>query len=230
MASKNTNTIATNDADPGPQSDTNEHDYAHSSAANLPPGEQDASAGGVAPDGFSAPSEPDQTEQHDPSLSVDPTVGAEVDCADGNVVEIGSHTPNMEDNIRHAVTVPPMSRDGRMRPKRPEDRNCSCCKSEFERRGRRFDRRAVYTFTNPDTVHWAFPGTSVHDKSFICETCVQMIRSKCKRKQTGKRPIWLKPPANKQVCVGPPYCDSSVILLIGNSTTDYTVFLSRCSS
>ncbi|XP_029991146.1 uncharacterized protein LOC115420080 [Sphaeramia orbicularis] len=195
MASESTDTIATNDADPGPQSDTNEHDYAHTSAGGRPTAEASFSGCGIAPDRFSAPTEPDQNGQHGSSLSVDPAVGAEVDCADGNVVEIGPHPPNTEDNTGHAVTVP---RDGRTRPKRPEDRNCSCCKSEFERRGRRFDRRAVYTFTTPDTVHWAFPGAIVHDKSFICETCAQMIRSKCKRKQTGKRPIWLKPPPNKQ--------------------------------
>lgn len=115
----------------------------------------------------------------------EPAVGAEVDCPGGG--EVDGDPPK------------PAARRGRRRPTRPEDRNCAGCKSEFEKQGRCFCRRAVYTFTNPETVQWVFPDSVVNDKSFLCETCAQLVRSKCKRKHTGKRYIWLKPPEVKQV-------------------------------
>ncbi|CAN9512048.1 unnamed protein product [Ophioblennius macclurei] len=117
----------------------------------------------------------------------EPAVGAEVDCPVGTDLE-----------MQIGADAPAVPRFGRRRQKRPEDRNCACCRLEFERQGRSFNRRAVYTFTSPDTVSWAFPGCAVNDKSFLCETCAQVIRSKCKRKQSGKRSLWLKPPAAKQ--------------------------------
>lgn len=107
------------------------------------------------------------------TTEVEPAVGAEVECP--------------------AVT--PVSRAGRRRPKRPEDENCSSCRFAFERQGRSFNRRAVFTFTTPETVQWVFPeAAAAHDKSFLCETCAQVIRGRCRRKQTGKRALWLIPP------------------------------------
>ncbi|TNN38306.1 hypothetical protein EYF80_051523 [Liparis tanakae] len=80
-------------------------------------------------------------------------------------------------------------------PARPEDENCSSCRFAFERQGRSFNRRAVFTFTTPETVRWVFPeAAAAHDKSFLCETCAQVIRAKCRRKQNGKRTLWLIPP------------------------------------
>lgn len=104
-------------------------------------------------------------------------LGAEVDCAAGS--------------------SPSVSRAGPRRSKRPEDRSCSGCKTEFSKQGRSFNRRAVYTFTTPDTVRWVFPDTTVNEKSFLCENCAQFIRSKCTRKAGGKRTMWLKPSPKK---------------------------------
>lgn len=99
----------------------------------------------------------------------------------------------------------PDSRVTPRHPARPEDRNCSCCQLLFERHGRSFNRRAVYTFTTPDTVRWVFPESTVTEKSFLCERCAQVIRTKGRRKQSGKRSLWLKPPTPKKVRVRP-YC------------------------
>lgn len=122
-------------------------------------------------------------------------VGAEVDCEARSVKsdENAINTPAC------GTPSPAPWRGGRRRTMRPEDKNCSCCRIQFERHGRSFNRRAVYTFTTPETVHWAFPDATVHEKSFLCETCAQFIRSKCRRKQSGKRPLWLKPAVSKQV-------------------------------
>ncbi|XP_054867007.1 uncharacterized protein LOC111582587 [Amphiprion ocellaris] len=175
MATENTET----NGDTGPSSESNEHDYAHTADANF------ASSG--------TPTEPEQSAPVQPSASLpvehpEPAVGAEVDCPGGNDAE-----------PQKTVLAPPaVGRGPSRRPRRPEDRNCSCCKLQFERQGRSFNRRAVYTFTTPDTVHWAFPGSVVHEKSFLCETCAQVVRSKCKRKQSGKRSLWLKPAVTKQ--------------------------------
>lgn len=215
MASENTETNAGNDEETGPPSEPNEHDYAHTAASNFI--STDASSDTPVADGvvnaqqsFNAPSEPEQSVPGQPTLSVDlpePAVGAEVDCPGGNDVEASSPLPPQTEEDPHkteaselAVSAPSStSRGGRRRAKRPEDKNCSCCKSEFERQGRSFNRRAVYTFTTPETVQWVFPDSTVHEKSFLCETCAQVVRSKCKRKQSGKRSLWLKPPALKQV-------------------------------
>lgn len=129
-----------------------------------------------------------------------PELGAaEVDCEAGSVrpKEDAKNTPASYTSS----PAPGAWRGGRRRTMRPEDKNCSCCKIQFERHGRSFNRRAVYTFTTPETVQWAFPDATVHQKSFLCETCAQFIRSKCKRKQSGKRCLWLKPAVSKQVGV-----------------------------
>lgn len=217
MASENTETNAGNDEETGPPSEPNEHDYAHSAATNLTDTEASScsgppagDSGGTAQESFPTPAEPEQSAPVQPpaSLSVElpePAVGAEVDCPGVNDAEAASPPPpprTEEDTAKTAASVPSgTTRGRRRRPKRPEDMNCCCCKSEFERQGRSFNRRAVYTFTTPDTVQWAFPEAVAHEKSFLCETCAQVIRSKCKRKQTGKRSLWLKPPVTNKVSV-----------------------------
>lgn len=214
MASENTETNAGNDEEAGPPSEPNEHDYAHTAAGNFTSTEASpsssgtpaADSGGTAPESFAAPTEPEQSAPGPVELP-EPAVGAEVDCPGGNEVDASSPPRTEEDPKRTAesglvaAASSAVPRGGRRRPGRPEDMSCSCCKSEFERQGRSFNRRAVYTFTAPETVQWAFPEATVHDKSFLCETCAQVIRSKCKRKQSGKRSLWLKPPVTKQVCV-----------------------------
>ncbi|XP_029287522.1 bromo and FHA domain-containing protein DDB_G0267958-like [Cottoperca gobio] len=214
MATENAETNAGNDEETVPPSETNEHDYAHASAAaNLSSMEATSSSGTPAADGgvtpqesFTTVAEPECSLPGQPTLQVElpePVVGAEVDCPGGNDVE-DSPPPEAEEDPQKieaselGTTVPPAVRGGRRRPKRPEDKNCSACKSEFERQGRSFNRRAVYTFTTPETVQWTFPDASVHDKSFLCETCAQVIRSRCKRRQSGKRTLWVKPPQTKQ--------------------------------
>lgn len=133
-----------------------------------------------------APSEPPQLELPEPA------VGAEVDCPGGTELDLRSGEEPEQGG------APPR------RSKRPEDRNCCCCRLLFQRQGRSFNRRAVYTFTTPDTVRWVFPDSEVHEKSFICETCAQIIRTKGKRKQSGKRSLWLKPPETGKVKEKPP--------------------------
>lgn len=221
MASENTETNAGNDEETGPPSDTNEHDYAHTAATNFnvtsteassSSGTSAADSGVTAQESFTASAEPEQSVPGQHTLPVEPpepAVGAEVDCPGGNDVEASSLPPPQTEEdpqttasseLATAVTLGTPRGGGRRRPKRPEDKNCSCCRSEFERQGRSFNRRAVYTFTTPETVQWAFPDATVHDKSFLCEICAQVIRTKGKRKQSGKRSLWLKPPATKQVC------------------------------
>lgn len=217
MATENTETNAGNEEETGPPSETNEHDYAHTEATNLtsteassPSGAPAADEGDSAQESFTTAAEPEPEPEHStpgqPTLPVelpDSAVGAEVDCPGGHDVVV-SFPPQTEDDppkadpSQYATAVAPAMRGGRRRPKRPEDRSCSACKSEFERQGRSFNRRAVYTFSSPETVQWAFPDAVVHEKSFLCETCAQVIRSKCKRKQSGKRTLWLKPPQTKQ--------------------------------
>ncbi|TWW62841.1 hypothetical protein D4764_04G0014880 [Takifugu flavidus] len=179
--------------------DPNENDFARTTASNCPPseGSEFPLAGGeiTVREGFIAT--PDQLVQEQFTVSVElpePAVGAEVDCEARSFKseENAINTPAC--NTRS----PAPGRGGRRRTMRPEDKNCSGCKIHFERHGRSFNRRAVYTFTTPETVHWAFPDATVHEKSFLCETCAQFIRSKCKRKQSGKRCLWLKPVASKQ--------------------------------
>lgn len=225
MASENTRTNVGNDEETGPLSEPNEHDYAHNNASNLSSssGTPVVDGGVTAQDNFTVPVQPTA------SLTVElpePAVGAEVDCpagteevdcSGGNDVEIISPpSPRVvEDPTKSAapdfVVTPgaPAIRRGRRRARRPEDSNCCCCKLAFERQGRSFNRRAVYTFTTPETVQWAFPGSMCHKKSFLCETCAQVIRTKCSRKNTGKRSMWLKPPLKKQVCIiSVPVCRS----------------------
>lgn len=215
MATENTETNAGKDEETSPSSEPNEHDYAHTTATNFTSTEGSSSGTPAADDGvtaqgsFTAAGGPEQSALGQPTLSVElpePAVGAEVDCPGGN--ETGaSSPPQTEDDSQKTTTSefattasPRMSRGGRRRTMRPEDKNCACCKTEFERQGRSFNRRAVYTFSTPETVQWAFPDATVHEKSFLCETCAQVIRSKGKRKQSGKRSLWLKPPVKKQVC------------------------------
>lgn len=211
MASENTETNAGNDEETSPPSETNEHDYAHSAANTFASTDTSslsgAPAAGDARGNFTAAAGAEQSGSGQPTTSVElpePAVGAEVDCPGGNDVEASSLPQTAEDSQKAAASelagasvAPGASRSGRRRSTRPEDRNCCCCKCEFERQGRSFNRRAVFTFTTPETVHWAFPGSTVTDKSFLCEICAQVIRSKCKRKHSGKRTLWLKPP----VCV-----------------------------
>ncbi|KAG8007949.1 hypothetical protein GBF38_013699 [Nibea albiflora] len=144
------------------------------------------------------------------TLSVElpePTVGAEVDCLGGNDVEGASpelppsEQQTEEDSQKSASSElpgPSVVLRSRRRPKGPEDKNCSCCKAEFERQGRSFNRRAVYTFTSPETVQWVFPEAVVHDKSFLCEPCAQVIRRNCKRKQNKRKVLWLIPPVENK--------------------------------
>lgn len=145
--------------------------------------------------------------------------GADVDCQARSVKpqENAPTTPACDTSS----PAPGAWRGGRRRTMRPEDKNCSCCKTQFQRHGRSFNRRAVYTFTTPDTVQWAFPDATVHQKSFLCETCAQSIRSKCKRKQSGKRSLWLKPAASKQVCVCAHACERE---RVAHSSTTPEIF------
>lgn len=195
MASKNAETSAGNGVESGPSSESNEHDYAHSAETNFTSAEASSSGTQSATVQPSSSSSSLQVELPEPAL------GAEVDCPGGNDIE----SQNGSDSRKTAATKPAAVSRGRRRPSRVDararqrDANCCCCKTEFERQGRSFNRRAVYTFTNTETVHWAFPGCVVHDKSFLCETCAQVIRSKCSRRQSGKRTLWVKPPVTKKV-------------------------------
>ncbi|XP_035485909.1 bromo and FHA domain-containing protein DDB_G0267958 isoform X2 [Scophthalmus maximus] len=209
MASDNTDGGAVEIEENGATaSEANEHDYAHavdgtanpaeapSSLAAAPADDGGVAAAAAAQDNCTTP--PVQAAAPLPVELPEPAVGAEVDCPGGNYVDAPPLPAQTGEAPPKTVAPVPGQRGGRRRSSRPEDRSCSSCKAEFERQGRSFNRRAVYTFTTPDTVHWAFPGSAVHDKSFLCETCAQLIRSKCKRKQTGKRSLWLKPPATKR--------------------------------
>lgn len=210
MATENTETNAGKDEETSPSSEPNEHDYAHTTATNFTSTEGSSSAtppadvGVTAHGSFTAPAGPEQSALGRPTLSVElpgPTVGAEVDCPGGNEPGAAS-PPQTEDESKRttASEFATVSRGGgRRRSMRPEDRNCAGCKTEFERQGRSFRRRAVFTFSTPETVRWVFPDADVHEKSFLCETCAQVIRSKGKRKQSGKRSLWLKPPVREQV-------------------------------
>ncbi|KAF6737639.1 hypothetical protein FQA47_025520 [Oryzias melastigma] len=116
-----------------------------------------------------------------PEELLEPALGSEVDC------------PGADPDSQHAGSpVAPRH------PARAEDGNCACCQLLFERHGRSFNRRAVYTFTTPDTVRWVFPESTVTEKSFLCERCAQVIRTRGRRKQSGKRSLWLKPPTPKK--------------------------------
>ena len=218
MASENTETNAGNDEETSPPSETNEHDYAHSAANTFTSTDTSSLSGAPAADGgvpargnFAAAVGAEQSGSGQPTTSAElpePAVGAEVDCPGGNDVESSSLPQTEGDSqktaaseVADASVSSGATRGGRRRSTRPEDRNCCCCKCEFERQGRSFNRRAVFTFTTPETVHWAFPGATVTDKSFLCEICAQVIRSKCKRKHSGKRTLWLKPPVCVCVCV-----------------------------
>lgn len=184
----------------------NEHDYAHAEATSsadavevaAPSAASTANRVLVAA-GFAEHTHNSHVHGALPMELTGPAVGAEVDCP-----PVGTSFPQAEDEEEEEpkkssdALLPPC---GRRRNALPEDQNCACCGVLFERQGRSFNRRAVYTFTTPDAVQWAFPDATVHKKSFLCETCAQVVRSKCKRKQSGKRSLWLKPPVAKQVCL-----------------------------
>lgn len=196
MTSEKNDTNAGNEGEGSPKSETNEHDYAHSSAGNS--STDPTSTGTPAADGTVITAQVELPE---------PAVGAEVDCPGGHEVEAPSQSETTGDpqktpafQLESAIPVSTLPGGNRRRNavRRPEDRNCCACKCEFERQGRSFNRRAVYTFSTPDTVSWVFPGVTVNDKSFLCETCAQVIRTKCKRKQNSKRSLWLKPPVTQQ--------------------------------
>ncbi|XP_021167578.2 uncharacterized protein LOC110367140 isoform X2 [Fundulus heteroclitus] len=127
------------------------------------------------------PAEPPQLELPEPAL------GAEVDCPGGTEPEAGSAEEPVVTRVSPRVS------------KRPEDRNCCCCRLLFLRQGRSFNRRSVHTFTTPETVRWVFPDSVVHEKSFLCETCAQVIKSRAKRSQSGKRLMFVKPPETRKV-------------------------------
>lgn len=188
-----------------------EHDYAHAATSNsteaTSPSVTPATDGGVTPrESSPAAAESAHVAPEQPALPAElsePAVGAEVDFPGGGN-DVGPPVDTRKTPARRA---------GPRRHRQPEDSACSACKGAFERQGRSFNRRAVFTFTNPQTVQWVFPDSAAQDKSFLCETCAQVIRSKCKRKQSGKRSLWLKPA--KQVS--------------GTDDTPITVFLSTAS-
>lgn len=146
------------------------------SASTAAAGEWDRAAGGEA-------EEKPRDGAVSPAADCTPAVGAEVVCSG-------------EGSQRVAV-----KRRGKRRPNfkqtsscRPEDQHCSGCREQFERQGRSFNRRALFTFTNLETARWAFPrALDLQDQSFLCETCAQLIRSKCKKRQCGKRTLWIRP-------------------------------------
>ncbi|KAM8867756.1 uncharacterized protein ACB058_005694 isoform 1-T1 [Synchiropus picturatus] len=184
MASDGADMHAENSEDTHRASDAQEHDYAHSKDA----------VDGAGLQSFPA------AELHEPAL------GAEVDCPAGPEVYATFQPQHNEDVFTETVVselpvaAPPRRVDRRRRqPPRPEDRNCCCCRREFERHGHSFNRRAVHTFTNPETLVWIFPDAVAHEKSFVCETCAQVIRSRGHRKRCGRRSVWLRPPAKPAV-------------------------------
>ncbi|XP_034020894.1 bromo and FHA domain-containing protein DDB_G0267958-like isoform X2 [Thalassophryne amazonica] len=193
MDSENPEICAENREETGSSSESNEHDYAHSGAVEA--------GGGVAAHGdLPFPGEPQQSAVDQLAELPAPAVGAEVDCPGGNDVEFASSLHEKEENTpKIAASRRSGSRGYRMRLKRPEDGSCCCCKTQFERQGRGFNRRAVFTFTTPDTVHWAFPGSTANDNSFLCELCAQVVRSKSRRRQSGKRSLWVKPETEQDV-------------------------------
>ncbi|KAM8917790.1 uncharacterized protein AB9W97_003631 [Spinachia spinachia] len=166
-----------------------EHDYAHAAVIDSTSTEATSPSVTPAAESSTAAAQSAHISPEQPTLPAEPTVGAEVDCS-GGVIDVGASVPQRtEEDTRKT----PARRAGPRRHKQPGDVTCSTCKVAFERRGRSFNRRAVFTFTNPETVRWVFPDSAAQDKSFLCETCAQVIRNKCKRKQSGKRPLWLKP-------------------------------------
>ncbi|XP_053723258.1 YTH domain-containing protein 1-like isoform X2 [Synchiropus splendidus] len=184
MASDGADMHTENSEDTRKASDAQEHDYAHSKDA----------VDGAGLESFPAAELPE------------PALGAEVDCPAGPEVYATFQPQHTEDVFTETVVselpvaAPPRRVDRRRRqPPRPEDRNCCCCRREFERHGHSFNRRAVHTFTNPETLVWIFPDAVAHEKSFVCETCAQVIRSRGHRKRCGRRSVWLRPPAKPAV-------------------------------
>lgn len=118
-----------------------------------------------------------------PPADCAPVVGAEVVCSgEGSQRAAGKRRGKRRPNFRQNSVS------------RPEDQRCSGCREQFERQGRSFNRRALFTFTNLETARWAFPrALDLQDQSFLCETCAQLIRSKCKKRQCGKRTLWIRP-------------------------------------
>lgn len=182
--------------DSGCVTESNEHDYAHTED-NITYAQPDTSASGS----LTEPERdiPGHLSSPLPIELPESVVGAEVDCPGGNDVEAQTGGNPASDSEYVIAECPHAPRRGPRRPKRPEDVNCSSCKVPFQRQGRSFNRRAVFTFTNPETVQWVFPDSVVNEKSFLCETCAQVVRAKGKRKQCGKRCMWLKPPAPNKV-------------------------------
>ncbi|XP_061688741.1 bromodomain adjacent to zinc finger domain protein 2B-like isoform X2 [Syngnathoides biaculeatus] len=131
-----------------------------------------------------------------------PSESHEHDYADTEVASAAAELPAAtgdEDNYEDDELPKVAGQRGRRRAKVQEDKTCSCCKGPFERQGRGFNRRAVFTFTTPEAAQWVFPDAgAIGKKSFVCETCAQVIRTKCCRKNNGKRIVWLKPAAAKQ--------------------------------
>ncbi|KAJ0049957.1 hypothetical protein NL108_006500 [Boleophthalmus pectinirostris] len=132
----------------------------------------------VAPEEWDAPGEVEVS----PAADCAPAVGAEVVCSgegsQSGARKRGKRRPNFKQTSS-----------------RPEDERCSGCRVKFERHGRSFNRRALCTFTNLETARWTFPQAAeqLQESSFLCETCAQLIRSKYRKRQCGKRTLWIRP-------------------------------------
>ncbi|XP_061640574.1 uncharacterized protein LOC133483406 [Phyllopteryx taeniolatus] len=145
---------------------------------------EEAKSAAALDDDDAADAPPSESNEHD---YADSELAAELPAATGD-------EDDEDDELPKAA-----GQRGRRRAKFQEDKTCSCCKGPFERQGRGFNRRAVFTFTTPEAAQWVFPDAgAVGKKSFVCETCAQVIRTKCCRKNNGKRIVWLKPAAAKQ--------------------------------
>ncbi|XP_057702712.1 bromodomain adjacent to zinc finger domain protein 2B-like [Corythoichthys intestinalis] len=134
----------------------------------------------------------------DDAVSATPSESNEHDYADTDSAVAGAELPpctGQEDEEEEEDTPGKAAVRRNRRPAKVlEENKCCCCNGPFERQGRGFCRRAVFTFTTPETVQWVFPSAGAVDKkSFVCETCAQVVRSKCCRKSSGKRTVWLRP-------------------------------------
>ncbi|XP_072296073.1 uncharacterized protein [Eucyclogobius newberryi] len=124
----------------------------------------------------------DRDEAVSPAADCTPVVGAEVVCCGEGPQGQGKRRSKKKLNFNTLSS-------------RAEDERCTGCRVKFERQGRRFNRRALSTFTNVETARWTFPQVAeeLQDTSFMCETCAQLIRSKYRKRQCGKRTLWTRP-------------------------------------
>ncbi|KAK7899444.1 hypothetical protein WMY93_020297 [Mugilogobius chulae] len=140
-------------------------------AAAAAPGEWDRAAETKSRDGAVSP-----------AADCAPAVGAEVVCSGEVPQGDGRRRSKRRLNFKPA-------------PSRPEDERCTGCRVKFERQGRRLNRRALGTFTNVETARWTFPQVALElqDSSYMCEACAQLIRSKYRKRQFGKKTLWIRP-------------------------------------